>query len=68
MTSPACTAIASFRTVSVPSCATCSTRTSPASAIVTDRSVSRKSPAVIVETCERESPAKAPIECGCLRT
>ena len=34
---------------------------------VTERSVERKSPSVIVETCERESGDHAPIECGWVR-
>ena len=36
-------------------------------AIVTDCSVERKSPSLIVETCDFESFDHAPIECGCLR-
>ena len=34
---------------------------------MTDRSVERKSPSLIVETWECESRDQAPIECGCLR-
>ena len=48
--------------------ATCSMRTSVGSATVTDRSVERKSPSLIVDTCVWESDDHAPIECGCLRT
>ena len=39
-------------------------RTVAAWATVTDCSVERKSPSLIVETCERESDDHAPIECG----
>ena len=34
---------------------------------MTDFSVERKSPSLIVETCVLESFDHAPIECGCLR-
>ena len=37
------------------------------SASVTDCSVERKSPSLIVETCDLDSVDQAPIECGCLR-
>ena len=39
----------------------------PSRSTVTDVSVERKSPSLIVETCERESGDQAPIECGWLR-
>ena len=66
-TSPASTAVLSFSTVTVPSGATCSMRTAPGPGTVTDVSVLRKSPPLIVETCDLESVDHAPIECGCLR-
>ncbi len=63
-TSPSCTGKSSFRTVTVPSAATCSIRIVPARAIVVDCSVARKSPSVIVTTRERDCGDQAPIECG----
>ena len=50
--------------VTAPSSATCSIRSSPASATVTDVSECRKSPSDMVDTCEAESGDHAPIECG----
>ena len=45
----------------------CSIRSTSSRSIVTDFSVERKSPSLIVETCVLESFDHAPIECGCLR-
>ena len=42
-------------------------RTAPSAATVVDFSVVRKSPSLIVDTCDFESGDQAPIECGCLR-
>ena len=67
MISPASTAMPSFSVVTDPSGATCSIRTSPSRGTVVERSVERKSPSLIVETCERDSGDHGPIECGCLR-
>ena len=66
-TSPALTRVLSLRTVTLSSGSTCSIRTAPSSSTVTDRSVERKSPSLIVDTCERESEDHSPIECGCWR-
>ncbi len=57
----------SFSTVTVPSSPTSSTRSVSASAIVTDCSFERKSPASMWATDVFESRAQAPIECGWLR-
>ena len=66
-TSPASTGTASRRTVVVPSAATSSIRSLPASATVADRSFDRKSCSPIVATCVLESGDHGPIECGCVR-
>ena len=65
--SPAPTGIDCFRTVTVPSAPTSSTRTSSAASKVTDCSLERKSSWPIVATWVFESGAHAPIECGCDR-
>ena len=65
--SPASTATSSFMTVTVPSAATCSMRSVPASSIVTERSFERKSPFVMCATWDAESDDQAPIECGFAR-
>ncbi len=65
--SPSRTAMPSRRTVTVPSAARCSIRSSSAASSVTDVSVERKSPSRIVATCVLESRDHAPIECGWLR-
>ncbi len=57
----------SFSTVTVPSAATCSTRTSVGSSTVTLSSVWRKSSASIVATCDLLSEDHSPMECGWLR-
>ena len=67
-TSPASTGVRSLSTVTLPSAATCSMRTAPSDATVTDCSVERKSPPDIVDTCDFESADHAPMRCGCLRT
>ena len=64
-TSPSSTGIEPFSTVAAPSAATYSIRSSSSLSIVTLRSVERKSPSLIVATCERLSFDHAPIECGC---
>ncbi len=67
-TSPASTATGSRSCVgSPPSAGANSIRTSPSDATVTDCSVERKSPSLIVDTCDFDSGDHSPIECGCLR-
>ncbi len=63
--SPACTGNSGLRTVTVPSAATCSIRTSVGAARVTETSECRKSPSSIVVTRDAESADHSPIECGC---
>ena len=58
----------SLSTVTVPSSATCSIRSSSSASSVTDCSVERKSPSLIVATWVLESFDQSPIECGWLRT
>jgi hypothetical protein len=58
------TGIDAFRTVAAPSPATYSIRSSSSCPSVTERSVERKSPSDIVETCDLESFDHSPIECG----
>ena len=65
--SPACTGIDALSTVTPPSGATCSIRSSSSAASVAERSVERKSPSPIVATCVVESRDHAPIECGWAR-
>ena len=60
--SPSFTAKSPLRTVTVPSPSTCSMRTVPAAAMVTDFSVERKSPPVMVATLVLESADQAPME------
>ena len=67
MTSPASSGVDCLSTVTLPSGATCSMRTSSSVATVVDFSVERKSPSLMVDTCVLESFDHAPIECGCLR-
>ena len=67
ITSPVWSDSPSLSTVVVPSAAACSIRTVVASGTVTDCSVLKKSPSLIVETCEAESRDHAPIECGWCR-
>ena len=64
-TSPACTLIPLLSTVAAPSAPTNSIRSSSAAGSVVESSVERKSPSLIVATCERLSFDHAPIECGC---
>ena len=61
--SPA-TTFTSFSTVTVPSSATCSIRSSSSASSVSDCSVERKSPSPIVATWVLESFDQSPIECG----
>ena len=68
MTSPASSGVDSLSTVTVPSSATCSIRTSSSAATVTDFSVERKSPSAIVATWVLESDDHSPMECGWART
>lgn len=63
-TSPASSGASGRRTVTVPSVATCSMRKVVAAGTVTDSSVERKSPSLIVATCDADSEDQAPIECG----
>ncbi len=63
--SPALTGIDALRTVAAPSGATNSIRRSSSCVNVTERSVERKSPPDMVETCDLDSVDHAPIECGC---
>ena len=63
-TSPSSTGRRSLSTVTVPSGATCSIRTEPSRPAVTERSVERKSPSLIVATCEPDCDDQAPIEWG----
>ena len=65
--SPANTATFSFMTVTLPSAATCSMRKESSCPKVTDCSLERKSPPLMCATCEAESGAQAPIECGLAR-
>ena len=65
--SPASTGRDALRTVTSPSSATCSMRSVPASARVTDVSLWKKSPVAIVATWVADSGDHAPMECGCLR-
>ena len=64
ITSPASSGVDSFSTVTVPSPATCSIRTSSSAATVTDCSVERKSPSVIVATWVLQSDDHSPMEWG----
>ena len=63
-TSPASTGKSGLSTVTSPSAETCSIRTVPSPATVTDSSVERKSPSLMVQTCDWDSEGHAPIECG----
>ena len=55
ITSPARTGVRSLSTVVCPSAPTCSMRTAPSAATVVDVSECRKSPSLIVDTCDFES-------------
>ncbi len=63
-TSPASTGTDSRSTVVVPSAASSSMRSAPASAITVDFSVERKSFAPMVATLVLESADQAPMRCG----
>ncbi|CAB4793011.1 unannotated protein [freshwater metagenome] len=67
MISPACRDNLALSTVTLPSVATSSMRTSVAVGTVTDFSLPKKSPPVMVLTWVLESADHLPIECGCLR-
>ena len=64
-TSPAFSAILSFRTVTVPLLSVNSIRTVVASGTVTDFSLVAKSPRLMVATCAFESGVQRPSLCGC---
>ena len=66
-TSPAVTGTDSRNTVVCPSSPVSSMRSEPASAITADRSVERKSPAVMCATLVVDDGDQAPIECGWVR-
>ena len=68
MISPSLAGSDAVSTVTVPSSATCSIRSSSSASSVSDCSVDRKSPSPIVATCDLESSDQSPIECGWLRT
>jgi hypothetical protein len=62
--SPASTGMLRFRTVTVPSVATCSIRSSSSARIVTEVSEWKKSPSVMVDTWLLDLVDQAPMECG----
>ena len=65
ITSPALSAILSFKTVTFPFWSVNSIRTVVASGTVTDFSLAAKSPRVMVATCAFTSGVHRPSLCGC---
>jgi hypothetical protein len=63
--SPACTFSPSLSTVVLPSAPTCSMRSTAGASKVTDVSLCRKSPSLMVATWDLVSGDQAPMECGC---